>query len=57
MNHKENYAKLFNTLANVETKGTNTIIIADCMRFLEQCIRGCEQEEAVEEGEEDVCHK
>ena len=52
MNLRENYGKLLNTLSNVETKGANTIIIADCMRFLEQCIRNCEQEEAVKEGDE-----
>ena len=45
MNHKENYANLLSTLTNVETKGNNTIIIADCMRFLGQCIRELEQEE------------
>ena len=45
MNHKENYAKLLNTLVMVETKGTNTIIVADCLKFLEQCINECIQEE------------
>lgn len=56
MNHKENYAKLLNTLSNIETKGNNTIIVADCMKFLAQCVQECEQHEGavceVKEGEE-----
>jgi len=45
MNHKENYAKLFNTLVDIETKGENTMIMAGCLQFLSQCIRGCKQAE------------
>lgn len=30
--------KLRNTLAMVETKGNNTVIMADCLRFLDQII-------------------
>lgn len=28
--------KLYNTLLTIETKGQNTIIMADCLRFIEQ---------------------
>ena len=45
MNHKENYARLLNTMATVETSGNNTIIVADCLRFLAQCINECEKQE------------
>lgn len=34
----EKLTSLFNTLSMVETKGKNTIIMADCLRFLEQTI-------------------
>lgn len=45
MDHKKNYNRLRNTLNIIETKGNNTLIMADCLKFLEQCIRGCEQTE------------
>lgn len=46
MDHKLNYAKLMNTLSDVETKGQSTIAVANCMKFLAQCISECEKEEA-----------
>lgn len=46
MNTKENYTKLRNTLSIIETKGNNTLIMADCLKFLDQCIRECEQLES-----------
>lgn len=60
MNHKENYTKVKNTLAVIETKGNNTLIMADCLRYLEQCIQECDQvdlekgkfEEATEQATE-----
>lgn len=45
MDHKENYTKLFNTLSRIETKGNNTLIMADCLKFTDQCINECNQEE------------
>lgn len=30
--------KLYNTLATIETKGENTKIMADCLRYMEQLI-------------------
>lgn len=52
MDHKENYKRLKNTLSIIETKGNNTLIMADCLKFLEQCIRECEQPEPLPEVEE-----
>ena len=31
-------SKLYNTLKMIETKGENTVYMADCIRFLEQLI-------------------
>ena len=30
--------KLYNVLMQIETKGTNTLLLADCLRFLEKII-------------------
>lgn len=34
----DNLAKLHNTLMMIETKGENTKIMAECLKFLEQII-------------------
>ena len=47
MNHKENYSRLLNNLSTIGTKGNDTLTMADCMRFLGQCIRECEKEEEI----------
>lgn len=47
---KENLQKLYNTLALIETKGENTKIMADCLRFMEKMIR--EPDEAAKKEEE-----
>lgn len=47
---KENLQKLYNTLALIETKGENTKIMADCLRFTEKMI--CEADEAAKKEEE-----
>ena len=39
--------KLINLQKNlclIETKGRNTIIMAECLTFLEQCIQECREE-------------
>lgn len=36
---------LHQTLCLIETKGNSTIIMADCLKFLNQCIQECEQEQ------------
>lgn len=38
-------AKLYNTLKIIETKGENTVYMADCLRFLEQLIAKAKTEE------------
>ena len=49
MNHKENYQKLQSTLGLISTKGNDTLIMADCLKFLEQCKQECEQAEPTSE--------
>ena len=34
----ENLVRLKNTLMNVETKGNSTVIMADCIRFIDQMV-------------------
>ena len=41
---KEDLVKLYNTLSMIETKGENTKIMAQCLRFVEQKVKECEQE-------------
>lgn len=36
---------LQNTLGLISTRGNDTLIMADCLKFLEQRIRECEQAE------------
>lgn len=42
---KEKLSQLYNTLALIETKGDGTLLMADCLKFLGQCINECEQHE------------
>ena len=35
---KEELTNLFNTLCQIETKGQSSIIMGDCLRYLEQLI-------------------
>jgi hypothetical protein len=49
MNHKQNYTNLLNAISGVETKGNSSIVIADCMRFLAQCIEACKECEGAPE--------
>ena len=41
--------KLYNTMLMIETKGENTKIMADCLRFVEQ-LRNSVKEATVEEN-------
>lgn len=43
-------AKLYNTLALIETRGENTKIMAQCLNFIEQMIQE-EKNKPVKEGE------
>lgn len=46
----ENLVRLKNTLMNVETKGNSTVIMADCIRFIDQMIT---EYSAAPKGEEE----
>lgn len=45
MDHKENYSNLLKALSTITTKGNDTLVMANCMNFLGQCIEECEQAE------------
>ena len=50
---KAELTNLFNTLCQIETKGQNTIIMGDCLRYLEQLInKSTEINKPVETEEE-----
>lgn len=48
---KQKLTQLYNSLGLVETKGGSTLIMADCMRFVEQLIVETETEEKNEKEE------
>lgn len=55
MNIKEELTKLYNTMIIIETKGENTKVMADCLRFLDQLVKQMPddtQTTIVEEGSE-----
>ena len=35
--------RIYNTLLTIETKGENTLIMADCVRALQETLQGAEQ--------------
>jgi len=41
----EELQKLYNTLLVVETKGDSTLVMADCLKFVNQLITRCKEEE------------
>ena len=48
---KEKLINLKNVLALIETKGENTKIMADCLRYTEQLINECDFQESLQEQE------
>lgn len=42
---KEKLAKLYNTMNMIETKGQNTIIMSDCLKYLERLIKDEQKKE------------
>lgn len=42
---KEKFIVISNVLSMIETKGEHTLIMADCLRFINQCIQECEEQE------------
>lgn len=47
---KDDLTKLFNTMCQIETKGQSTIIMGDCLRYLEQLINKSESAETEKES-------
>ena len=37
--------RIYNTILTIETKGENTLIMADCVRALQELIQGAKQPE------------
>ena len=48
---KKKLTNLYNTMNLIETKGNSTLLMADCLKFLNQCIQECEQEQPKTEEE------
>ena len=44
----EKLTRLFNTLCDIETKGRNTVVMGDCLKYLEQLINECSDTETQE---------
>ena len=49
----ENLVRLKNTLMNVETKGNSTVIMADCIRFIDQMVEAYSAEPKKEENHDE----
>lgn len=47
---REELQKLYNTLSIIETKGESTIVMADCLKFVNQLIAKCKEEERCEKS-------
>ena len=52
---KEELTRLYNTMLTIETKGDNSIVMADCLRFLKGLIASVP--EKVEEGQKEASDK
>lgn len=46
---KEKFIMIYNTLSAIETKGESTIRMADCLAFIQQCIKECQEQVIKEE--------
>lgn len=51
MNRKQHLINIFNVLAQVETKGDSTLILADCRRSLAGIIQDMPDEKIPDEGQ------
>lgn len=49
---QEKLRKLYNALMTIETRGSNTIVLADCLRYTEQLIAEAAAAEQREGGTE-----
>lgn len=43
---KERLIQLLNTMSLIETKGESTLIMTDCVRYVNDLIQECEEKEA-----------
>lgn len=48
---KENLTKVFNTLRLIETKGDNTVLMADCLKALAGIISNIPEEKEADDGD------
>ena len=48
---KNKFMAIYNVLSMIETKGEQTLMMADCLRFTEQCIKECEEQETKQNEE------
>ena len=51
---KAELTNLFNTMCQIETKGQNTIIMGDCLRYLEELINKSTEINKLVETEEEL---
>ena len=42
----EQLTRIYNTMLNIGTKGEDTLVMADCLRALEQVVRQVSQQQA-----------
>lgn len=42
---KDKLTRLRNTLSLIETRGESTMIMAECLQFIGQCINECEEKD------------
>ena len=54
MNMKEELTKLYNTMLTIETKGTNTVVMGDCLKFLNQLIALTPENNPAKPEEKDI---
>ena len=47
---KEKFMTIYSVLSMMETKGGQTLLMADCLRFIEQCIKECEEQEIAQQN-------
>ena len=47
----EQLTRIYNTMLNIGTKGEDTLVMADCLRALEQVVRQVSQQQQAETAE------
>lgn len=49
---KEKFIAIHNVLSMIETKGEHTLMMADCLRYIRQCIEECEKQNKLKKDED-----